>query len=93
MLYSELKSIFVVSINVSVIAIMSKFSVKARHFSSSNLFLRLRALKLRIFKLSRGLVIEVVVLAGSRLRVCCDARSLFTRVGWRDVAVTRFLLG
>jgi len=69
MLYSELKSIFVVSINVSVIAIMSIFSVRARHLSSSNLFLRLRALKLRTFKLFSGLVLEVVVLVGSWLRV------------------------
>ena len=72
MLYSEIRSLLTVSINVSVTAMTSIFSVRTRHFNSSILLRRLRALKLSI--LIRFLDL-VIVLTGALLgkRVC-----------WRD---------
>lgn len=52
--YSELKSVFLVLINVSVTAITSNICVRARHLSSSKLFLRQRAFKLNLRSGNRG---------------------------------------
>ena len=57
MLYSYIRSLFIVSIKVSVTAITSIFSVRTRHLNSFILLRRLRALKLSIFICFLGLEI------------------------------------